>query len=91
MNNTIGTEQLKPIVWMKPDVLPDKPVDGEDAKQCWVAFDVKHLKEPDIFLAKFEWGDWYFEGDCLINSAWGELLAWAEYTPPTFQELLTDD
>ncbi len=54
MNNEIGKEQLKPIVWIKPDVLPTVKV-GK-SKEFWVAIEVTRKdKKPEVvcFLSNY--------------------------------------
>lgn len=54
MNNEIGKEQLKPITWMKPDVLPVVELGGD--KEFWVAIEAVRPKVGKVvicFLAMY--------------------------------------
>lgn len=80
MSKIIGTEHLKPIVWMNPDVLPVKN------NKYWVTIELDVFDEPRCHIAIFHDGYFYVDGTLEPINHIGKVLAWAEYSPPRFIE-----
>lgn len=86
MNNEIGKEELEPIVWMKPEQKPEQSNSEIGVViEYWVAVKINDTGKVICFIAEVEDDIWFcLDPACERVDFVGELLAWAEYTPPTF-------